>query len=344
MALVSYSLNNRILKTMMGRLLRCFCHPPRPGRKSRPLDESSPARIGLALSSGGARGLAHVGVLQVLEEHGIEVHAIAGASMGSYVGALWAAGFSGSDLEELAAEMHDRRELWKLADPVIPPMAGLFYGRKAKAHLGKSLGDLRFEDLERRLLVITCDINTKERLVLREGSIIDAVHASCAMPGIIAPVTLGNHRCVDGGVVDPLPVGALRKFSSVDHVIAVSVIPTFDEIEFDSDDETVIERPPWHRRALGAINRKVNLLAEGNVVDTFRQSIRAAQVRLAYHSAKDADLCLHPNRPSAKWHDYANFETFIEEGRRVALDHLDEIRALTQTQSNNEPMVGKSIA
>lgn len=328
---------------MIGRLLRCFCNRPRPGRKSRPLEPTAQARLGLALSSGGARGLAHVGVLQVLEDHGIEVHAIAGSSMGSYVGALWAAGFSGRELELLAEEMHDRRQLWKLADPIIPPMSGLFRGLKAKAHLERSLGDLRFEDLERRLLIVACDINTKQRLVLREGPIIDAVHASCAMPGIIAPVTIGKHRCVDGGVVDPLPVGALRKFAEVDHIIGVSVIPTFDEIEADADGEDPPKKSVM-RRALSAMNRQVNLLADGNVVDTFRQSIRAAQIRLAYHSAKDADLCLHPNHRTAKWHDYANFEQLIEEGRRVALDHLDEIRALTQTKPDHENLVETRIA
>jgi len=155
---------------MIGKILRILKGGPRPDRVERPLDKT-PAKIklGIALSSGGARGLAHVGVLQVLEENGIEIHAISGSSMGAYVGALWAAGFSGSDLVKLAEEMHDRRQLWKLADPIFPPTRGLFHGIKAKAHLERSLGDLRFEDLERKLLVITADLDSKERLVLREN-------------------------------------------------------------------------------------------------------------------------------------------------------------------------------
>ena len=324
---------------MLGKILSNLIGKPCPDRIERPLEPAAEKpKLGLALSSGGARGLAHVGVLQVLEENGIEIHAISGSSMGSYVGALWAAGFSGSDLAELAAEMHDRRQLWKLADPIFPPMRGLFHGIKAKAHLERSLGDLRFEDLERRLLVITVDLDTKERLVLRSGKIADAVHASCAMPGIIAPVILNGHRCVDGGIVDPVPVGALHKFTDVDFVIAVSVIPSFEEVDagmYRSDEPS--PPPSMGRSFLSMVNRNINFLAEGNIIDTFRQSIRCAQVRIAHDSIKRADICLRPDHFYAPWNDYSNFERFIEAGRQVALDHLNEIRALLETKPNDKP-------
>ncbi|MBB5351037.1 NTE family protein [Haloferula luteola] len=326
-----------------------FLFRRRPARtpSGRPLRESAAPKLGLALSSGGARGLAHVGVLQVLEENDIEIDAIAGTSMGAYVGALWAAGFSGTELEELAAELHDRRQLWKLADPIVPPMKGLFHGLKAKAHLARSLGDLRFEDLERRLLVVAADIDTKERLVLRSGSLVDAVHASCAMPGVIAPVRLGQHRCVDGGVVEPVPVGALQKYGGVDRILAVSVVPTFSDIESgwaNVGDEPV--HPPLWRRATRALNRNLNLLAPGNVIDTFRQSIRAAQIRMAHDSIHRADLCLRPEHFFATWHDYSHFRKFIDAGREVATRHLEEIRALTQTHETHPSpqVVGDRVA
>lgn len=316
------------------------------------MDRAPIPKLGLALSSGGASGLAHVGVLQVLEENGIEVHAIAGSSMGAYVGALWAAGFSGKDLELLAAEMQDRKTMWKLADPIIPPVKGLFRGQKARAHLERSLGDLKFEDLERRLLIVTVDIQSKERLVLRRGRIADAVHASCAMPGIVAPVMIDGHRCVDGGVIDPVPVGALRKFSDVDRVIAVSVIPTFQDVDEgrcrnDADDGI---QPYWWHRIGGALNDRFNLLATGNLIDTFRQSIRAAQIRMACESCKRADLCLRPERWQAPWHDYAGFRRYIDAGRAVALENLDAIRelvspeTLTDENPRSEPMVGDCVA
>ncbi|MES2996751.1 MAG: patatin-like phospholipase family protein [Verrucomicrobiota bacterium] len=335
---------------MLGKILRFFRGDPTPQRQERPLEDAPLPRLGLALSSGGARSLAHVGVLQVLEENGIEVHCIAGSSMGAYIGALWAAGFSGKALEELAAEMNDRRQLWKLADPIFPPMKGLFHGLKARAHLERSLGSLQFEDLKRQLLIVAVDIDTKERLILRRGSIVDAVHASCAMPGIVAPVTLDGHRCVDGGVIDPLPVGVLRKYSDADRFLAVSTLPTFQDVEegrcaAESDDERGLLR-----RFGGRLNRNINFLASGNMIDTFRQSIRAAQIRLAHESCKRADLCLHPEHFFAPWHDYSRFRRFIEAGREATLEHLDDIRALLRPDFKNhespylQPMVGHVVA
>ncbi len=334
---------------MLQSLISFFKGRSSPELRERPLsDAPDRLKIGLALSSGGARGLAHVGVLQVLEENGIEIHAVAGSSMGSYVGALWAAGFSGEQLVKLAEEMHDRRQLWKLADPVFPPTAGLFSGLKAKRHLERSIGDLHFESLKRTLLVISADLDTKERLVLRSGKISDAVHASCAMPGIIVPVRHDGRRCVDGGVVDPVPVGALQKYGNIDKVIAVSVIPSFEEVDaglYCNLDEPPVPSSP-HRRFLSAINRKINFLAKGNIVDTFRQSIRCAQVRLAHESLKRADIVLRPEHFSASWSDYSNFDRFIQAGRKVALENLDRIRSLTKSQSD-EPqknMVGDRVA
>lgn len=333
---------------MFESIVRFFRREPRPESSGRPLKDDSRPKLGLALSSGGARGLAHVGVLQVLEENGIEIHAIAGSSMGAYVGALWAAGFSGKRLGELAAEMQDRRTLWKLADPIFPPVKGLFRGTKAKAHLEQSLGNLRFEDLERELFIVTLDIESRERVVLNTGKLSDAVHASCAMPGVIAPVLLNGRYCVDGGVVDPVPVGVLRKYSHVDKVIAVSVVPTFADVESGSCKRRIEEPRSLFRKALHGINQRVNVMAPGNAMDTFRQSIRAAQIRIAHDSVKGADLCLRPQHFFAAWHDYSNFERFIEAGRKVAEENLGAIRELIgerqthETQSDN--MVGERVA
>lgn len=298
-----------------------------PGRPLKDGGSKKP-KIGLALSSGGARGLAHVGVLEVLEEEGIEIHAIAGSSMGAYVGALWAAGFSGKQLEELAAEMQDRRQMWRLADPLVPPLKGLFRGEKAKRHLSRSIGDLKIENLERRLMIITFDLDTCERLVVREGSMAEAVHASCAMPGIIAPVMFNGRRCADGGVVDPVPVGALHRYGGVDRVIAVSTLPSLAEVEAGCCRQEDGTHASWWRRGTDALNRHANPMAAGNIGDTFQKSIRAAQIRLADESCERADLCLHPPYVAAHWHEYSRFEHFIEAGRKIARDNIDQIRAL----------------
>lgn len=321
--------------------------PPSAGQVS---PEKRTPRVGLALSAGGARGLAHVGVIQVLEENQIEIAAVAGASMGAYVAALWCCGYTGAQLEELAAEMHHPSILRQLADPIIPPMKGLLHGHRAKEHLRKSIGDHRFEDSGRELLIITADVDTRERIVCREGTILDAVHASCAMPGIIAPVDYHERRCVDGGVVDPVPVGALHKFAHVDKVIAVTTIPTFEDIErWAKHPVEPVHKPLW-RRCLGSLNRSVNLLAEGNVIDTLRRCLRAAQVRMAHDSCLRADLVLRPVALNTNWFDYHLFTHFIELGRKAATDALPEIFELIQPrplaeshEQQTTDMVGKRL-
>jgi NTE family protein len=171
------------------------------------------------------------------------------------------------------------------------------------------------------------------------------------MPGVIAPVMLDGHRCVDGGVIDPVPVGALRKFSDVDRILAISTIPTFADVDegLCRAEEELSDLGMWKRCGL-AINRNINFMARGNIIDTFRQSIRAAQIRLAHESCKRADLCLRPEHFFAPWHDYAGFRRFIDAGRQVALDHLDEIRAMLRPDfqahetPSIQPMVGHDVA
>lgn len=304
-------------------------------------------RIGLAISSGGAKGLAHVGVIQVLEENHIPIVAVSGASMGAYVGALWCAGYRGHQLRQLAEEIHTPKKLRQLSDPVFPPSKGLFLGLKAKAHLRKSLGDITFDRLLRPLYIVTTNIETHERIVCREGKVIDAVHASCAMPGVIVPVIYQGKRCVDGGVVDPVPVSVLRRYGDVDAVIAISTIPSITEI--DQCAKQVNTRPKHNRiqRALRRAVRPINLLAHGNIIDTFVNSLKASQVRMAHDSCKRADIVIKPISCLGRWYDYHEYDHFIQIGREAAEQALPEIRKLLNTPTPDEPrqtdLVGTSL-
>ena len=126
-------------------------------------------RVGLALSSGGAKGLAHIGVLQVLEEHGIEVDFVAGTSMGSYIGALWAFGHDGQFIERKARELEGKWGLLKLIDPAFPPRRGFIQGHAIRERLERSIGNARFEQLARPLRVVTTRFDTLERVVFDTG-------------------------------------------------------------------------------------------------------------------------------------------------------------------------------
>ncbi|MGI8601617.1 MAG: patatin-like phospholipase family protein [Verrucomicrobiales bacterium] len=284
-------------------------------------------RVGLALSSGGARGLAHVGVIQVLEENGIAIDVIAGASMGAYVGALWAAGYSGRELQEFAAEIRSPRDLWGRLDLALPPVRGLFHGRMIKERLAAALKGASFADLLRELHVVAANLDTYERRVFSSGDVATAVHASSAVPGVCVPVEVEGCRYVDGGIVDPVPVGVLADLNC-DRIIGVSVIPTFEDIARGAapDPETPPVRP--FRSRLKRLNRSFNVFADGNVVDTLRRSVLSAQIRLAHHSRHRADVLLRPQIVSTRWHDYHNYLHYIEMGRKAALAQLPALLAL----------------
>jgi NTE family protein len=326
-------------------------HPSATGAESaaQQSDASTgkPVRLGLAISSGGAKGLAHVGVIQVLEENNIPIAAVSGASMGAYVGALWCAGYKGHQLVQLAEEIQTPKILRKLSDPVIPPSKGLFWGKRAKAHLRRSLGDITFKKLSCPLYVVTTDIDTNQRIVCHKGKVIDAVHASCAMPGVIVPVHYQGHRCVDGGVVDPVPITILKNMDNIDAVIAISTIPTFDEIDHCS---LIDFKPPKRsllRRVFSYIIRPINLLAHGNIIDTFVSSLKASQIRMAHDSCKHADIVIKPISCLGRWYDYHEYDHFIEIGRQAAEQALPQIRELLDPNPSNEPqanhMVGKRL-
>jgi NTE family protein len=290
-------------------------------------------RIGLALSYGAARGLAHIGVLQVFEEEGIPISIIAGSSMGAYVGALWAAGIDGKGLQDLAAEINHRQALLKLVDLAMPPTTGLVHGRKLRRHLARTFGERTLEDLERKVLVVATNLDTVNGEILKEMPAATAVLASCAIPGICSPVRIGDKRYIDGGAAEPLPVRLLRSNSDVDHVIAVNVMPTHADMQrcqVASFPAPPPQPPGIWERLMRAISRRFNLFEHGNVLDTFKRCLTAAQMQLVADECSAADVVIHPFLCDSKWYDFENHEAYIEAGRRAAKSALPAIRTLLQ--------------
>ena len=295
--------------------------------------------VGLALSSGAAKGFAHIGVIQVLEENGIEVDVIAGASMGAYVGSLWAYGCDGTELERLAHEMEGRWSLWSLIDPVFPPRQGFLRGLAVKKRLMRSLGHARFGDLPRPFRVVAGNLATLERVVFSGGEVAAAVHASSAVPGICVPVTIDGETYIDGGIVDPLPVDVLREMG-VARVIAVDVIPTPERIRagLTAGREPVRKSgfgPRAFFRKLFPVNQQLNYFARGNLLEILMRSIYGAQIRVAAATSRLADIVLRPNICDDSWLDYRNPGKFIALGREAAEQHLDEIRLLVAQPTSN---------
>lgn len=311
--------------------------------------DSSP-RVGLVLSSGGARGLAHVGIIQVLEEEGVPIAGVAGCSMGSYVGALWCAGLGGAALEERGREIKDRATLKALMDYVIPPSTGLIRGDLIRKHLERDLGTKTFAELERPMLIIATDLDRLVPKVFDTGPVSNAVHASSAIPGICAPVHLDGRRYCDGGVSEPLPVLLLKRRMHLDHVIAVNVMPTPDDIEQRADSTFAKQQKAEYSifsRPFRSLWGKVNLLAAGNVLDTFRRALMAAQLELMVKEEAAADVVIHPRFAASAWHDFENFAQYLQAGRDAAKAAMPAIRALfppTHPLNRQEVSPGHEIA
>ena len=296
-------------------------------------------RVGMALSSGGARGLSHVGVIQVLEENGIDIDVVAGCSMGAYVGAVWAHGFDGIAMERLAREVEKRWGLLELIDPFILPRQGFLRGEKIKRRLKRSIGDVHFSELVRPLRIVATNLATLEREVFSTGEVAAAVHASSAIPGACVPVSLNGETYIDGGIADPLPVDVLEEMG-VERIIAVNTIPTAQYLrrrhEIERERAANRRRPRNPVKAL--VNKYLNYFAPGNVLDTILRSFHGAQMRVAEMSCLHADVVLRPLSFDGRWHDFRRPGKYIALGRREAEEHLDEIKALVaQKESAHEP-------
>tara|TARA_Y100000310_G_C20595876_1_gene770476 strand:+ start:373 stop:1317 length:945 start_codon:yes stop_codon:yes gene_type:complete len=174
-------------------------------------------KVGLALGGGGAKGMSYVGIFKVLERHKIPIDYVSGTSIGAVFGALYCAGYSADEIEKIISEMS-----WKKLVDFSNFGDGLIEGKAIEKTLAKLLKGKSFENLRIPLAVTAVDLASGEEVVFESGDLVRAVHASTAIPGVFCPVKIDHRSYVDGGVIDPVPVGALRQ-KKVDVVIAVNL-------------------------------------------------------------------------------------------------------------------------
>lgn len=181
--------------------------------------------IVLALGGGGTKGSAHIGVLRVLEREGFKIRGVAGTSAGAICASLYAFGYSPDEIQRMVCQLNNAATFAREANDG-PSWVGL---RGVHAMLEEALGDCFFEDLRLPCAVTAVDLNTAERLAIGRGKILDAVMASIAVPGVFPPRELGGRTLVDGGVMDPVPVGLARSLRPDLPVVAVVLSPPVDE-------------------------------------------------------------------------------------------------------------------
>ena len=255
-------------------------------------------RIGLALSGGAARGIAHVGVLRALEENNIPIDAIAGASAGALIGGAYAAGLSIPQLEELARSFR-----WRFTGRPSFSRLGLQSNKRMETFLRAILPVTRFEDLRIPFAAMAMDLHKGSAVVLRdEGDVPFAIRASTCIPAFYVPVRDESGRwLVDGGLVASLPISHVRAFN-VDYVIASDV--NFDGARFFNGPKT----------ALG-------VLAHVFV---------AVEKVVANQDRADADILITPKVGHIRWDQTRRADELVKLGYEAALTSMNEIKSLVK--------------
>ena len=286
-------------------------------------------KIGIALGGGGARGLAHIGVLKVFDEFHIHPDVISGTSIGAIIGALYAGGHKPQEIEHLVLNLNWKK-LISLVDMTIP-VSGLFHGNRVVSLLKSIIGDLEFKQLRCNFSCVATDIVNGEQVVLQDGSLIEAVRASISLPGIFTPVPLGGRHLVDGGLVNTVPVSVCRQMGA-GFVIGINVIPDpgrvmctpqknrqypVCEIEpdpvkefvlsgsygrslksrIDDVDEATSKFLIMHRdnKKKPPIKAAEKRPKSPRLIDVLSQTLTIAEYRVAVENLKDADIAISPN-------------------------------------------------
>jgi NTE family protein len=257
-------------------------------------------KLGLALSGGGARGYAHVGVLKALVENDIPIDLISGTSAGSFVGGAYAAGMSPNEIVEIG-----RKIGWFGIAGFSYSPRGLLSNASLGAFIATHFPVTRFEDLKLPFAAVACDLETGEEIVLKDtGDLVMAIRASCAIPGVFVPVTDGDGRAlIDGGVVSPMPTAAARDLGA-DIVIAVDLLTCGSTY--------------WGRPS--------TLL--GMFFQSAMMMLRTASKNQHYR----ADIVIEPRIAHSRPDEIAKREELMELGEQAALEKIDEIKRLLQPQ------------
>lgn len=254
--------------------------------------------VAVALGSGGAKGLAHIGVLKALDAHGVAVQAVAGSSMGSLVGAFYATGMDPGFMERLACTLRWRH--W--ADFTVPKV-GLMTGEKVHQLVRLLTKGQAIDQAEKRLAIVATELLSRQSVVFHTGSIADAVRASISIPGVFVPYTMADGIYVDGGVLDRVPVAAARAFGT-DLVIAVDV----------------------------AVATRTN--PPETIMDVILQSLDVMQAQFYQGRLREADITIEPELSHIGTSQFHRARQAIAAGYEATVARMDDIRACLEARAH----------
>lgn len=267
--------------------------PPKAVVVEVPPPPRVPPKLGLALGGGAARGFAHIGVIQVLEEAGLRPDFVAGTSAGSVVAALYASGKTGAQLQQIGESMEEAA----ITDWTLPVFnSGILRGDALARYVNQQVGGRSIENMNVPLGIVATDLYSGEMMVFQRGDTGLAVRASSAVPAIFQPVKISGRSYVDGGLVSPVPVRAARSMGA-------QVVLAID-----------ITSPP---DSSGSDNTITVLLQTASIMG---KSINAFEL-------KEADVVVRPDLRAVSSADFSSRKKAIEAGRRAMLELLPQLRA-----------------
>lgn len=301
-------------------------------------------KVGLALGSGSARGWAHIGAIEALQEANIPIHYVAGTSIGAFVGAVYATGDLAS-LKEFALQM-DWKKVLSYFD-IVFPRSGLMNGKKVHDLFSSHTKARTFEEFKIPVKMIATDLKKGEKVVIDSGNIIEAIRASVSVPGIFTPVHLNNKWLVDGGLVDPVPVGVARGMGA-DIVIAIDLNSGLSSGRLTGklNKKTKTTSSPKERNefitriseqygvAERAVKKQIgrwfNSSSKPSIIDVLGSSlgIMEEQITRINLAMDPPDILIQPRLGDLKMFDFDQAERSIQEGYTQAKYQIDNIKTL----------------
>ncbi len=294
--------------------------------------------VGLALGGGAALGLAHIGVLRVLEKENIPIDIVVGSSMGAIIAGLWAIGKDAGEIEKIAREFENKKNLMSLIDPVVP-ISGLMGGRAIKHWLRKNFGGRTFYSTRIPLKIVAYDLIRREELVMESGPLVNAIRKSIAIPGVIEPIREKDRLIIDGGVLNPLPTNILTS-RNIKKIIAVNVLQSPHDVSesfaMEKDIELKKQRVPFRQAPFHFVwFRLARLLIrplKHNISDIIVRTLQSTEYVLAEQSAQQADVVIHPDLVGINWFELYKVDELIKRGEDAARKALPEIKKLIETE------------
>ncbi len=272
-------------------LSACATPPPAPPIPPPAPLSKPPLKIALALGGGAARGFAHIGVIKALEAQGIVPDMVVGTSAGSVVGALYASGMSGFELQNLALTMQENM----LADWTLPNR-GVLKGEALQDFINQKVKNLTIQKMPKPLGVVATDLQSGEKVLFRRGDTGMAVRASSAVPGVFQPVEISGRDYVDGGLTSPVPAQVARSMGA-DFVIAVDI---------------------------SSVSRRGKL---SGTLDVLLQTFAIMGHTISSHELEDADVVIRPQTGAVSSTDFEDRHLAILEGEKAAAAVMPELKA-----------------